>query len=368
MKIAVDARILSESVTGIGRYTYEVLERLVCSEHEWYLYSHRPIQVGQWDRSNITLRTFNFKGRLTRMIWAQTVLPYLAANDSVDLFWSPAHRIPFFLPSKIKTVVTIHDLVWRHAGKSMRKSSRLLDSFMMPYAIKRSDRVISVSSATTLDLIHEYPELANKISTIALGSNYNKISYDAEINHVKINKKKYILFVGTLEPRKNLENLIKAFSKVINRLSIDISLVVVGGKGWGGVDPSELARKYCIEEKVIILGYVSDEHLCYLYKYAIFLAMPSFYEGFGLPIIEAMSLGTPVLTSNCSSMPQIAGNAAVLVNPHDVASIGDGIIKMLTNSSLLENLSKNAIENSKKYSWDTAFTNTLNIFENIKNK
>jgi glycosyltransferase involved in cell wall biosynthesis len=365
MKIAVDARILAESVTGIGRYTFELLKRLVCTEHEWYLYSHRPIQIGNWDRSNVTVRTYNYEGRLARMVWAQTYLPYLSAVDCVDLFWSPAHRIPWLLPSHIQTVVTIHDLVWRHAGRTMRKSSQLLDSILMPYAMRRSNKIISVSSATTEDLIKGYPQYSNKISTINLGCNYSEIPSQSENLILNASFKKYILFVGTLEPRKNLENLIAAFSRIKNHIPNEITLVVVGGKGWGGVNAHELAHKYCIEDSVKVLGYVSDEQLYYLYKNAIFLAMPSLYEGFGLPIIEAMSLGTPVLTSNCSSMPEIAGNGAILVDPYSVTSIGDGIKRLLTDFDLLKRLSENALKISNKYSWDAATRNTLNVFESV---
>ena len=183
MKIAVDVRILSEPVTGIGRYTHEVLKRLIEYDHEWFLYSHRPITVGTWNHPNVKIKSFNFSGRTMRMFWAQSYLPYLATNDKVDLFWSPAHRIPQLLPSSISSVVTIHDLVWCHAGETMRPSSKWLDSILMPHAIKASKAVISVSAATTRDLIEKFPEEVHKFVTIPLGVNKAKFENYSDIIH-----------------------------------------------------------------------------------------------------------------------------------------------------------------------------------------
>ena len=125
-RIGVDARILSERVTGIGRYTHEMLTQLVDRGHEWFLYSHRPIIVGDWSRYNVRIRVanlleaVNFPKRVLRLAWAQTVLPWWASQDKVDLFWSPGHRLPRYLSKRIARVVTIHDLVWKHAGETMR--------------------------------------------------------------------------------------------------------------------------------------------------------------------------------------------------------------------------------------------------------
>jgi glycosyltransferase involved in cell wall biosynthesis len=359
MKIAVDVRILSEPVTGIGRYTHEVLKRLIEYDHEWFLYSHRPITVGRWNHPNVKIRSFNFSGRTMRMFWAQSYLPYLAANDKVDLFWSPAHRIPQLLPSSISSVVTIHDLVWCHAGETMRTSSKWLDSLLMPRAIKVSKAVISVSAATTRDLIEKFPVEAHKFITIPLGVNKAKFENYSDC----IQEYPYILFVGTLEPRKNLRRLIAAFALTTNLIPYDIKLVIVGGSGWGEVHPNDIAIELGIRDRVIVLGYVSEARLDNLYKYAMFLAMPSIYEGFGLPVLEAMSYGLPILTSNISSMPEIAGDAALLVDPNDINSIAGGLIKLVIDQELRYSLSIAGIKIAKKYTWESSARKTLEVFK-----
>lgn len=365
MKIAVDARILSEPITGIGRYTHEVLSRLIGYGHEWYLYSHRPIIVGEWDHPNVTVRTLNVSGRTMRMIWAQTYLPYLAACDKVDLFWSPAHRIPKFLPRSIPSVVTIHDLVWLHAGSTMRITSKWLDSLLMPSAIISSKAVISVSAATTRDLISNFSEHSTKFFTIPLGVNNHNLEPKFISDLDLIPKNPFILFVGTLEPRKNLNCLIEAFAKAIKLISPDINLVIAGGLGWGGINPKKIAIELGIGNRVNMLGYVSEAQLQGLYSRAIFLAMPSLYEGFGLPILEAMSNGIPVLTSNISSMPEIAGDAAIFVNPYDVNSIADGLVKLASDQGLRNSLSNAGIQISKQYSWEDSARKTEKLFVNV---
>ena len=168
-RIGVDASLLSEQLTGIGRYTHEILSRLVQMGHEWFLYSHRPLVVGNWDFDNVHLRTGHIPKRFFRMLWLQSVMPLQASRDQIDLFWSPAHRLPTLLPDRIARVVTIHDLVWKHAGETMRPLSRWLDATLMPEAVRLADRIITVSAHTADDLIREMPNAQGKAHSIPLG-------------------------------------------------------------------------------------------------------------------------------------------------------------------------------------------------------
>ena len=171
------------------------------------------------------------------------------------------------------------------------------------------------------------------------------------------------MFVGTLEPRKNLAGLIEAYSRLPEELKNCALLAIVGGKGWGGVDVAAVAEKFDVQDRIWVLGYVSDEQLATLYEHAMFLAMPSFYEGFGLPLLEAMSRGTPVLTSNFASMPEVAGDAGLLVDPHDIDSITRALRTFLGDETFVRNLGLRAIINAQRFSWELTAQQTLHVIE-----
>ena len=362
-RIGVDARLLAEEVTGIGRYTVEVLSRLTLAGHEWFLYSHQPIIVGKWEMSNVHLRTDNLPGRGLRMLWAQSVMPFRAWRDEIDLFWSPAHRLPSLLPARVARVVTVHDLVWKHAGETMRPMSRWLDSILMPEAVRLADRVITVSGHTAEDLLREMPSARGKVFPIPLGTSFLAPAASRESLTSLGLTEPYFLFVGTLEPRKNLTRLLEAFARLPDSLRSRAMLAIAGGKGWGGVDVATIAERFGIGDRVRVLGYVDDSQLATLYTHALFLAMPSLYEGFGLPLLEAMSHGTPVLTSNCASMPEVAGDAGMLVDPCDVDSVAHGLSELLSHDARRNALACLAKTHAASFSWDRAAEDTLRIFD-----
>ena len=361
MRIGVDARSLSEPISGIGRYTLNLLELMVQDDsHEWILYSHRPLINGSWNRKNIKLSNWNLPKsfRVLRMLWAQSILPIMATIDKVDLFWSPAHRLPRFLPKSIVSVVTIHDLVWKFAPETMRPLSQKLDAKLMPEAIKNADWIIAVSKWTAKDLIDEVPNAKRKTSIIYEAPS---LTYDSIIVKKSLNKN-YLLFVGTLEPRKNLPRLLEAYSFLPSHIKEKYSLNIVGGRGWGKVNFESLIEHFKIKKYVKILGYLSDKDLAKTYQNASILVMPSLYEGFGLPLLEAMNAEVPVVTSNISSMPEIVGKAAILVDPYDVNSIKEGMIKVLTDLNLRSSLSKEGLKQSKNFSWKKAAEKTMLVF------
>ena len=362
-RIGVDACLLAEEVTGIGRYTVEVLSRLTLAGHEWFLYSHKPIVVGKWEMSNVHLRTDNFPGRGLRMLWAQSAMPFRAWRDEIDLFWSPAHRLPSLLPTRVARVVTVHDLVWKHAGETMRPMSRWLDSILMPEAVRLADRVITVSGHTAEDLLREMPSARGKVFPIPLGTSFLAPAASRESLTSLGLTEPYFLFVGTLEPRKNLTRLLEAFARLPDSLRSRAVLAIAGGKGWGGVDVATIAERFGIGDRVRVLGYVDDSQLATLYAHALFLAMPSLYEGFGLPLLEAMSHGTPVLTSNCASMPEVAGDAGMLVDPCDVDSVAHGLSELLSHDARRNALACLAKTHAASFSWDRAAEDTLRIFD-----
>ena len=362
MRIGVDARSLSEPIAGIGRYTLSLLELMVLDKsHEWVLYSHRPILHGQWGMQNVTVRALSFPKWVRGLYvpWSQFILPLWVKQDSIDLFWSPAHRLPRHLPKSIASVVTIHDLVWRHAPETMKSFGRFLDAKFMPEAIRIADQVIAVSESTERDLVSEVPEAKGKVNVVYEATSLDFVDFSKKFDKVD---GEYILFVGTLEPRKNLARLIEAYSMLSESLRDKYSLVIVGGKGWGGVNLSNVIESSNVASNVKVLGYLQDNELKLLYHNAILFTMPSLYEGFGLPLLEAMSAGVPILTSNVSSMPEIAKESALYIDPYSVESIGTGITNMLMNDKLRESMSKYGLARAKQFSWDSASKETINVF------
>jgi len=366
MRIGVDVRSLSEPITGIGRYTISLLELMVLENtHQWYLYSHRPILHGNWDIKNVNIRTLSFpkwfKGLY--LFWSQFILPFLVKQDGIDLFWSTSHRLPWFLPKSVIKVITVHDLVYKFAPKTMKPFGRFLDMKYLPKNINMSNEVIAVSKSTAKDLILEIPE-ANSKTNIIYEANTLKRDNFSRVSKID---GEYILFVGTLEPRKNLPRLLKAYSLLSKQIKNDYSLVIVGGKGWGNDNIFSIIKNLEINKNVRVLGYQTDQDLATLYHFAYLLAMPSLYEGFGLPILEAMSFGVPVVTSNISSLPEVVGDTGVLVEPTNLLSIKDGLEKLLTNKRLRDSLSKDAYARSKLFSWNHASKQTLEVFEKAFN-
>ena len=178
----------------------------------------------------------------------------------------------------------------------------------------------------------------------------------------------YFLFVGTLEPRKNLSRLLQAYSKLSVHVKEQAYLVIVGGKGWGKVDVNKIVEDLDLVKYVGMHGYVDDSKLLNLYKNARFLAMPSLYEGFGLPLLEAMVQGVPVLTSNNSSMPEVAGNAGLFVDAKDVDSIKSSLEILITNEAVRKKLAENAKRNASRFDWSKSAKELLSVFERAVSK
>jgi glycosyltransferase involved in cell wall biosynthesis len=363
LRIGVDARSLSNPTNGIGRYTHEILERVVRSDHEWFLYSNHPLTIRKWNETRVKFRYHSRSLNYTTNLWAQTVLPYWASRDEIDVFWGPGHRIPFLLPQNISRVLTVHDLVFKHAWRTMAWPNLVVESLLMPFAIKSADKVICVSESTLNDVRRLNPESAGKLVRIYEGHS-TKLSKREHASYQKFTfQGPYILFVGTIEPRKNLENLLNAFYLLPEGIKEGVSLVIAGGAGWGGVDLAGLVDRLGLTGRVILLGRVEDDALADLYEGAHFLAMPSLYEGFGLPLVEAMAHGVPVLTSNISSMPEVAGEAGLLVDPWDVSSISQGMLTLFTDHELRGRLAAAATQVASRFSWDTCAVQTLGVLE-----
>lgn len=365
MKIGVDARNLVSNMTGIGRYVLEMCRHLALRGHDLVLYLPEKAHPGYPAIDGAELRTSHHPGALRRLIWGRTMLPRLAARDGVDVLWGPAHRLPRRLDPAVARVVTIHDLTWRHAPSSMRWRGLLADSLLMRGAVEAADRIAADSTATAEAVAAEFPASRARIRTVYPGLSAIAAGPSGPspiLSRLGV-EAPYMLFVGTLEPRKNLKRLLGAYASLPEEIRARLPLVLAGGQGWGFTDPGSIARRLGIERSVRLTGYVDDAELHALYRGARFLAMPSLYEGFGLPIIEANAAGIPVLTSNTSSMPEVAGDAALLVDPLDVSSIAAGLERLACDDNEHARLAARARANASRFDWAKSAEAMESVFE-----
>lgn len=360
MRIAVDARPLSTPLTGIGRYTASLLgEMLNSDEHEWFLYSDKPLTEKLPTFANCTIRTGVSKGGGPGSLrWAQYEYTRWARHDKIDLFWSPRHHLPLMLPTTISQVVTIHDLVWRRFPETMQWKNRWLERMLMSPSIKKADRVICVSHFTASEVAHFYPRAAAKSVVIHEAADQHPISTPPSTDLPN----QYLLFVGTLEPRKNLNRLLRALAITQQNIPLP-NVVIVGGQGWGNIDIESLLRQYKLTDIVSVTGYVDEKQLQHLYANAYCLLMPSLYEGFGLPILEAMQYGVPAIAGKAGALPEVVGRGGLLVDPTSEDDIAEAISHLLSNPGLHKELRQLAIKQNEQFSWKKAAQETLKVFE-----
>lgn len=282
-----------------------------------------------------------------------------------DLFWFPTHRIPVLFKNNYPIVITIHDLNHKVVPVTMKFFSKILDTLLMPLAIMRANKIISISISTTNDLLKFFPNSMGKISTVLSGVKNLTTSQVKPSFFDQLLNDEYILFVGTLEPRKNLSRLLSAFSLIPDSVLKNTKLVLVGPAGWGKDSIATLISNYQLQDRVITLGFLSDSELNYLYSKCKFLIMPSLYEGFGFPLVEAMKFGRCLITSNTSSMPEVAGDAALFIDPLSISSIRDAIILLLIDKSLLLKLELNAIKRSSLFDISATSSNIIKVFKSL---
>ncbi len=354
MKIALDARPLSHSLSGIGRYTFEILKR-IAPQCRLELFSNEALKTKVSPADAHLIERHPLPYSLGKLLWQQQQVPKALKKSKPDLFWSPRHHLPLFGCKKIPMVLTIHDLVYRKMPETMKTSNWAVEKLLLAASVKRADHIITVSHATKQSLIEELRVPEHKMTVIHSGY-FEPIS-----THFPKRDKPYILFLGTLEPRKNIERLIDAYLALPKILQDTYDLVLAGGLGW----KSEAlhAKIVAHSDKIHALGFVDDATAVGLMKQASCFAFPSLYEGFGLPILEAMRLDCPVLTSTDPACMEVSGDAALHVDPLSVDSINQGLQKILEDESLRQSLIQKGQHNLLRFSWDKAAEQHLAVFK-----
>ncbi len=385
MKIAIDLTQIPADKTGIGIYALNLV-REMCRLNQtngkfnfFFFVQDDDEELIRLIRDSdkctlILIKSSIFRKMILRFFFEQFLLPRKCRKLKVDIIYSSHYTIPYF--TRIKRVVVFPDMTFYLFPELHQKIKRFYFKTLIPLTVWKSSGIITISESTKSDMVKRFKHIdTNKITVIHLGVDLFKENEKEKaplceriMEKYGLTAREYFLFVGTLEPRKNISNIIKAFHHVRqsdDRYKKKYKLVIVGKKGWFYKEIFETVKKFLLEEAVIFTGYVNEEEKQALLLRAFLFVYPSFYEGFGIPILEAMGSGIPVITGNTSSLPEVAGDAAVLVNPHLWQEISTAMLKLLSNQPLHEKLSQKGLTQAKKFSWEKTAEKTLELFKKI---
>ena len=369
MKIGINGRFLVAKRTGVQRAAYNLLKTLVKVDREnEYLIFTGTSQLGSsdWNYPNVTVIPSKIRGgeSIRNHIWEQLFLPNLARKYRVDLLHSPANMAPFFYRGK--SVMNIHDLCFVVNPHWYSFSFHTVYNLLIPRLARRATRVITNSNNSRNDLLQYCGVQASKVNRIywAVDEVFLASKVEPE-KHDRLFDFEYILYVGSLEPRKNIRTLVKSFEQ-LRELNPEkkTKLVLIGGESPLFGDVRLKVQKF--DDDVVFKGYVSDAELRAFYRNAAVVVYPSLYEGFGFPPIEAMASGAAVITSDCSSLPEVVGDAAIQVDPYDSDDLTEKIKEVLDNPVLRKKLIEMGSRQSKKFNWYRVARNTLSVYADLE--
>jgi glycosyltransferase involved in cell wall biosynthesis len=296
-----------------------------------------------------------------RIAWEQLVQPWALRRAGVDVAHGPVFAGP--LAADCPFVVTVHDLSFLRHPHLFRPANRLYLSTMARVSARRARRVIAVSAHAARETVQLLGVRREKIDVIYHGVDPTfrplKEEQVADFRARKGLPARFVLFVGTLEPRKNVLSLVEAFARLAEP---DVALVLAGGRGWYYEEIFERIEQLGLHERVVLPGYVPYEELALWYNAAAVFAYPSLYEGFGMPVTEAQACGTPVLTSNVTSLPEAAGDGALQVDPHDVEEIAQGLRRLLVDAALRDDLRRRGLAHAARFVWQRTADETLDVY------
>ena len=371
MKIGVNGRFLVAKRTGVQRAAYNLLKALVRvdRENQYVIFTgSEQLDNPDWKWSNVEVIPSGIKGgeNLKNYIWEQVSLPRLARKHGVDILHSPANMAPLFYSGK--SVINIHDLCFVVNPQWYSFQFRTFYNFVIPRLARGAAKVITNSNNSKNDLLQFCNISAEKVSLIYWAVDTLFASQVAEQLKDDVERpwldEDYFLYVGSLEPRKNIRTLIEAYQLLRDQNpDCKAKLILIGGESPLFAQVKLNIKRYA--EDVVFKGFVSDELLNLYYKRATVAVYPSLYEGFGLPPLEAMASGTPVITSNSSSLPEVVGEAAILINPLDVQALADAMQEVLTKPELREKLKGLGAEQIKKFNWQRVARATLAVFHEV---
>ncbi|HTI14943.1 MAG TPA: glycosyltransferase family 1 protein [Dictyobacter sp.] len=375
MRIAIDYTAAIRQGAGIGVYVRNLVAAMLAqdAENRYTLLSsgHATAEHPFPATPNVRGRNLFIPDRYMNILWYRWRFPLSATffTGPIDIYHGPDFVLPP-LSSRVRKVVTVHDLAFlEHPEYAVPSLATYLQK-VVPEAVKAADMVVTVSSEVSQTLIKHFQTPPEKLVTIPLGvAPYMRRITDPillDATRYKFNlKHPLVLAVGTQEPRKNHAGLIKAFYEAQKRKNGPAILAIAGGHGWLYEETKQLVADLKLEKKVRFLGRVTDHELVTLYSLADMFVFPSFFEGFGIPPIEAMACGAPIITSNTSSLPEVVGDAALLVNPHQTEEIAQAMLRLLDDIQLREDLRQKGLQRIQQFTWERSAKKTLALYQQL---
>jgi glycosyltransferase involved in cell wall biosynthesis len=370
MRIAIDAHTVGTQLAGNVTYITNMIERLaeIDQKNEYTLYVTEPsafeMYDGRWPNFKVR-RIIGYNSRILRF--------FLSFNAQLrlhpaDIFFVQFNAPPF-TPCKI--VTSIHDLSFEHLPETFKWHSQTQMKMTIRRTARNAAHIVTCSEYSRQDIIDTYKVAPEKITTIPLAAAdwFHPVTNETELNRISIKyglPGDFLLGVGSVQPRKNLVRLIEAYSMLSDKRDLP-PLILVGKKAWLYEDSLKAAVEHGVDDKVRFTDFVPDEDLPGLYTLSTCFVYPSFFEGFGIPPLEAMQCGSPVITGDRTSLPEVVGDAGILVDPFDVTSIADAIERMLSDADLREELRQKGFERASRFSWLRSARETLDVFEKVMN-
>ena len=367
MRVAIDARKLHDF--GIGTYTRNLLRHLarIDRDSEYVLLCHQP-DLGIGAQLGPNFRTV-LEPSPNYSIREQIHVPWVLRRERPDVFHAPHYVMPPAV--RCRSLVTIHDCIHLMFPQYLpSRAAYVYAKAVMWSAARRSHRILTVSEASKRDIVRLLNVPAEKIVVVynAIDERFRVAPSEDAIARVRERYQldhRFVLYVGNIKPHKNLVRLVEAFDELRKRGFDDLTLLIIGDEISKLPALRRAVHSHKLHKHVRFLGYLPDDTLAILYRLAAVFVFPSLYEGFGLPPLEAMACGTPVVTSNVSSLPEVTGDAAVLVDPYDAGSIADGMTKVLSDPALREKLRVKGIARAREFSWERSVSRTLEIYREV---
>ncbi len=375
MNICIDLSPAVHGRAGLGRLAHELTAALLDleTEHRFVAFYNAATQAkvspvfDRMAQAPLALadKPWRLQVLLAQLLRRPQERLVTGGDGPADIFHATDHLLPY-LPHT-RTVFTLGDLTFLSHGQTHATLNRTFLRLMMPLFLRRADAIIAISASTRREMERYYRPLPTLCHVIYPGvhSRFRPVTDEAVLADVRARYSlpaRFVLYVGTIEPRKNLPALIRAYQQAA---IADVRLVIAGKKGWMYAETFAQVQVLGLEDQVLFTGFVADDDLPALYTLAELFVFPSLYEGFGLPVLEAMACGTPVITSSLSSLPEVAGEAGLLVDPTDVAGLASAIRRVLDDAGLWGAMAEKGIAQAARFSWQRAAVETLALYREI---
>lgn len=372
MRIAIDGRQLTRPSSGFKTYTLHLARALaqVDPYNEYFIYLDEPLTKAPWNNRQ-NFHTVMLPKAIAGFFWKQVALPLdvVLRRRKVDIFHFLFNSPSFTCPGKL--VYTIHDLSFKRVPRMIPRSHYLSLSLQMPLGARRANRIITESSSAKKDICRSFGIEPGKVDVIpaGVGESFLLMQDRKKLENVRGKYElpnRFILHVGSFLPHKNLPTLVHAYEHLSPSLREEFKLAFAGERDWNFPNIRGLVSDLGLQDQAIFLGHVWEEDLPLIYNLADLFVLPSLYEGFGLPLLEAMACGLPVVASNASSIPEVVGEAGILVDPQETVDFTQAIEHVLTNGELHSQMVEKGLARASLFSWEESARRTLAVYEKTR--